>query len=379
MMRELLKLKRKWALTLIPAEIIIILICANYPFIAEYFFGRFVYRILSVVLGAITRWFPFSVAEMIIYASPIIIISLIGLFVRKIIKGRGMRKSILMRSVLNVFCFVSIASFMFVLLCGTNYYRYSFMEYVDYEVTDSDKEDLYGLCLYLADKVNEARDNMPEDNDGLSKLSYGSQREFFNKAEDIMSDFSKNYPSMKWSTGSAKPVLASRYMSYTDIVGIFIPFTMEANVNVDTVAYNQLSDVLHELSHLRGIMREDEANYVSYLACVSSKEPEFIYSGYMMAYIYASNKLYDEDYDMYYSVRKKLSDKVIADLVANSKYWRQFDTPVGNTISSVSNKVNNTYLSINGQKEGTKSYGMVVDLLLAEYKSKIESNNQHKN
>ena len=50
MMRELLKLKRKWALTLIPADIIIILICANYPFIAEYFFGRFVILVRKGVI-----------------------------------------------------------------------------------------------------------------------------------------------------------------------------------------------------------------------------------------------------------------------------------------------------------------------------------------
>ena len=53
---------------------------------------------------------------------------------------------------------------------------------------------------------------------------------------------------------------------------------------------------------------------------------------------------------------------------ANSEYWSKFETPAGNTISNVSNKVNNTYLNLNGQEQGTKSYGMVVDLLIAEYK-----------
>ena len=33
-----------------------------------------------------------------------------------------------------------------------------------------------------------------------------------------------------------------------------------------------------------------------------------------------------------------------------------------------SHNLNNTYLNLNGQEQGTKSYGMVVDLLIAEYK-----------
>jgi hypothetical protein len=200
------------------------------------------------------------------------------------------------------------------------------------------------------------------------ELSYESTRECFDVAGKVISDYTKDYPAIKWSVGKVKPVLASKYMSYTKTVGIYIPFTMEANVNIDTVAYNQPADAIHELAHLRGIMREDEANYIAYAACVNSKEPDFIYSGYMLAYIYATNQLYEEDIELYRKVREKLSEGVIGDLRANSEYWSKFETPVGNTISNVSNKVNNTYLNLNGQEQGTKSYGMVVDLLIAEYK-----------
>lgn len=68
-------------------------------------------------------------------------------------------------------------------------------------------------------------------------------------------------------------------MSYLDISGIYCPFTFEANVNV------HMNDVLipvtmcHELSHLSGYMREDEANFIAFLACLQSDDPEFRYSG----------------------------------------------------------------------------------------------------
>ena len=375
-MKNILKLKRKWLLILFPVAVVIILLCRASSFIAEYVFGRFVYRVFSVVVGAVTRWFPFSVAEIAIYLLLVGAIVILVWFVAHIIKGKGRRGEIAGKAVLNILCFVSVAVFLFVVMCGTNYYRYSFKEYLKYDITESDKNDLYELCKYLVTKVNEAREEITcVDENGVMQLSYESNSEFFREAEEIMSEFAKDYPALQWSTGSAKPVLASRYMSYTDIVGIFIPFTMEANVNVDTVDYNQPSDVLHELAHLRGVMPEDEANYVSYLACVSSGRKDFVYSGYMMAYIHASNKLYEEDYELYKEVRAQISDKVNADLYANSQYWKQFETPVGEVVSNVSTQVNNTYLQVNGQEDGVKSYGMVVDLLLAEYKYMMKQEN----
>ena len=234
-MREIIALKRKWLLLLLPIGIVIILVCRKWSFVAEYVFGRFVYKILSVIIGSITRWFPFSVAEIVIYMTPVALILLLILFVRRLVKSRGRRRIVAGKALLNMGCFISIAVFLFVVLCGTNYYRYSFAEYLDYEVTEYTKEDLYDLCVYLAEHVNEARELITEENsDGTMKLSYDTTRQFLNKAEEIISDFSKDYPSLKWCTGAAKPVIASKYMSYTDIVGIFIPYTMEANVNIDT-------------------------------------------------------------------------------------------------------------------------------------------------
>ena len=369
-MKDVLKLKRKRLLLLLPIAVVIIIICRVSPFIAEYVFGRFIYRIIAIIVGAITRWFPFSIAEITIYILCLALLVVPIVFMVHLIKGKGRRKEIFLKGLLNTFCFASVFIFLFVVMCGTNYYRYSFKDYLNYDIKESEKEELYELCLYLADKVNIARgDITSEYDDGVMKLSYKGVGEFFDVASDIMSDFADDYPAIKWSTGAAKPVRASIYMSYTDIVGIFIPFTMEANVNIDVIDYNQPFDILHELAHLRGIMPEDEANYVAYLACVTSEKADFVYSGYMMAFVLASNKLYDEDKDLYYEARKLLSDDVELDLIANREYWKQYETPVGEVVSNISTQVNNTYLQINGQEEGVKSYGMMVDLLLAEFRT----------
>ena len=378
-MKEIIALKRKWILLLIPISLFIIVLCKNFTFIAEYIFARGLYRVMAIIMGLVTRWFPFSVAEICIYLLPFIVVFLLGRFIYKAIKDKENRFMIIGKSILNILCTISIVLFAFVVLCGTNYYRYSFTTYLDYESGTYSKEDLYNLCDYLADKLNKAREDVAVDENGVMKLSYENNRELLSKAGTVMSEFVSDYPAYKYSTGTVKPVLASKYMSYTEIVGIYVPFTMEANINMDVPDHNHPVDALHELAHLRGVMPEDEANYVAYLACISSGEEDFIYSGYMLAFILSSNRLYDEDKELYRQVQNKLSDGVINDIRADITYWKKYETPTANKISNVSNKVNDTYLNLNGQTEGTKSYGMLVDLLLAEFKENENDINKENN
>ena len=121
----------------------------------------------------------------------------------------------------------------------------------------------------------------------------------------------------------------------------------------------------HELSHICGYMREDEANFISYLACIGSGEQDFAYSGTMLALIHSTNQLYAVDPEGWSEVRELLSDGVRRDLAANSLYWAKYDTPVGDSAS----RVNDAYLKANDQQDGLKSYGRMVDLLIAFYRA----------
>ena len=140
---------------------------------------------------------------------------------------------------------------------------------------------------------------------------------------------------------------------------------METNINVDVPDYSIPSTIMHELSHSYGFMREDEANFISFLGCIQSESLEFQYSGYMHALIHAGNKLAGIDMDLYTELNKTYDPGVRLDLNANSDYWDQFEDTV---IQEVSNVVNDTYLKANNQSDGVASYGRMVDLLLAWYR-----------
>ena len=57
----------------------------------------------------------------------------------------------------------------------------------------------------------------------------------------------------------------------------------------------------HEAAHHQGYYKENEANYLSFLACITSDDPTLRYSGYMRAYHYV-----DKAYRCFY---KDLTDE----------------------------------------------------------------------
>lgn len=239
------------------------------------------------------------------------------------------------------------------------------MDYSNLEVKDSTVEELYALTQSLATEANELRAQAPKvDEDGVFQLSE-STYEAAKDANEAYELLAKEYPVLGGSYAAPKPVFFSKMMSSTEITGVFFPFTMEANVNVDVPDYSIPSTMLHELAHLRGFMREDEANYLAYLAGMKSDNVELKYSSTMLALIIAGNALYDQSPDLYFKVKDLCSEEVLKDIRANSAYWVQYDDTV---ISTISNKINDTYLKANNQEDGVKSYGRMLDLLLAKYR-----------
>lgn len=378
-MKEILKLKRTRLFMLLPIGALFILLARLSPFIAECIFARGLYKILSLPLGLVTGIFPFSLAELIIVLSPFILLSVIICFVARLIKNKENRSMAVKKAAVNVLCFISVAVFLFIVLCGTNYYRYTFAVQYNLNVKERTVEELKELCVYLKRKAEESKAAVDKkDLDEKGVVVFGENRTYEDfsdvarEAKKAMSRLAEDYETLKYSTGGAKEVMLSKYMSYGSIVGIFIPFTMEANVNTDVAAYNRPADTCHELAHMRGYMKEEEANYIAYLACINSDEPIFNYSGYMLAFVIATNALYDYDSDAYWDIMEGLSEKVLADINYEREYWREIRShEMAEAAETIMNQVNDTYLKANGQESGVKSYGEMVDLLLAEYFGEI--------
>lgn len=367
-------MKRKYFLLLIPVSILCILLAKMFPAVAEYIFARGLFKIISIPLGFITGLLPFSIAEVLLILFPICMPVLIGRFCYQMLKRN--KKQVLKRWAVNMGVFASILLFLFTALCGTNYYRFEFEQFCEFEIEKYSEEELYSLCEYLAEKVNESKRELMNEGTKTDKnkvVILDNFSEVAKEARKAYQKLEKSYSIFKYSTGVAKPVFLSKYMSYTGIVGIYSPFTVEANVNTDVAGYNRPADMCHELAHLHGFMRENEANFISYLVCTNSDRAYFRYSGYMLGYIYATNTLYDENVKKYMEISSMLSEEVRADLDFEHEYWKELEsTEAYQTVEAVSDKVNDTYLKANGQTDGVKSYGKMVDLLIAQYLAELQ-------
>ena len=98
-------------------------------------------------------------------------------------------------------------------------------------------------------------------------------------------------------------------------------------------------------------------------AAVSSEDPVYQYSGYLMGYIHLSNALYRADPERWAEIRGLLPEEAAADLRYHSAYWAQFE----GLTAKVSTAVYDNALRSYGQTAGIQSYGTVVDLLVAYY------------
>lgn len=338
----------------------------QYSFIAEEVFAKKIFKVLSQGIAIFTGFFNFSLAELLIITGPVLFILFLIIHIVKIVKEKENRWYLAANTFLNVFIVLGVFALLYVWGCGVNYYRYPFSYYSNLTIQEASKEELYNLCMELSERTNAARAMLTENenDEGIYTLSI-TNKELGEKAQKAFKTLSKEYPVFSGIYPATKPVFFSRILSKMEITGIFIPFTMEANVNIDIPHYSIASTMCHELAHLHGFIREDEANYISYLACISSGDSDLIYSGLMEALIISGNALYAKDSELYFSVRETYSEAVVRDMKANSVYWKQFENTA---ISNAADKVNDTYLKANNQSDGIQSYGRMVDLLLAEYR-----------
>ena len=352
-----MKILRRASAVLITAAILLLYAARSVDGFAGWYTGH-IYRILAGVIGRFFGLFPFSVVELGLYGSVIaFLVFLIGGIIRR-------NLTYWKRFLSGLVFYAAVLLFLYAACCGVNYYRTPFSSYYFSTLNRMSAEDvvnkkeLVRLCEWLTDCLDGVAAELKDDGDAWRDLGEKGVRAMrtLGKTQSVLDVY---YP-------KAKPVTFSVILSAQQLAGVYSPFTVEANYNRDMVSYNLPHTICHELSHLSGFMREDEANFIGYLACIGSEDEDFRYSGYLMGWIYAGNALAKQDYEKYVELYMRLPESVRDDLSENNQFWDRYQGKV----AEASTKMNYTYLKVNGQSEGVKTYGRVVDLMLWDYCSK---------
>ncbi|MGI6451086.1 MAG: DUF3810 domain-containing protein [Desulfitobacteriia bacterium] len=352
---------------------------AAIPAVIENFYTLRLAKPAAGALSLASGVFPFSLAEVImIFLGAGLILGLVRflflllkailLRIKPSLKKARFRSQPktggLLSCLYRIIVLLGIIYFSFIILWGLNYNRLSFAEIAGLELQESSVEELAELSGRLIARANELRLSLPEDSRGVFQLEGGfpTVRALAPKA---LAKAGEIYPELAGNFGRPKPVFLSKLMSYTGISGIYFPFTGEANVNVDIPESLLPATTCHELAHQRGIAREDEANYIAWVACNLSEEPAFQYSGVQLALIYSMNALYEHAPEKARELQQQYSPQVARDLKYISEYWEKYEGKV----EEVASDINDAYLKSNRQEEGVQSYGRMVDLLLTEQKA----------
>lgn len=333
-----------------------------FPALMDWLYSGFIYKYLSQALSWAVSLLPFSLAELSLYAAALLITyGVCRLLLPPLRRGRSFLAELrllggrLGRSLLWL-------AGIFLLTCGLNYHRLPLATHAGYEVATQSVETLEAMNYCLLARVRDLEKGLRHGPDGATRMeqSFDTHKQRVGEAYKALA---LDLPAVRGTYPATKAFMASPLMSYCQVMGFYFPFTLEANINNHVPAFWLPALMAHEQAHVRGFMREDEANFLVFLVGRESRDTEVAYSCYLHTFLQSSRALYRAAPEAYRRLMAGLGPHVQADLEANARYWEPFRTAWGR----VAQGMNHVYLKANSQNEGLASYGKVVDLLLADY------------
>ena len=345
-------------LLLLPAGLLLPRFAAGHAAWIESVYCASLYPPVKDALSAFTSLVPFSVAELLLYGVCVFVPLLLIVYLIRAFAKRRWRQLVSLLLSLAILAGGMIT--LFYPLWGLCYFRAPLAARMELPVRERGKEELYALTCFLAREAASVRDTLAEDGAGVFAVP-GDAEDSFDALIPAYASLSAALPVFSGKVTRAKPVLWSEGLSWAGIAGIYIGFTAEPNVNVDQPDLLIPAGAAHEMAHQLGIASENEAEFVSYLACTHADVPAIRYSGLMHALIACGNALYGADAALFAEAAQLYSDGMRRDLAAYNAYWDAFEGPV----EEYATATNDNYLKHNQQESGVKSYGEVVDLLLA--------------
>lgn len=234
-------------------------------------------------------------------------------------------------------------------------------------------EELVAVRNFVVERCNELSLQMERDENGDIVYS-GDMKQ---TAIDTMQALGETYDGLSGYYPKPKVLHFSDFMCQQYMQGYYFPFSMEANYNDVMYITNKPATFCHELAHLKGYIYEDEANFIGYLACISSEDIFFTYSGYLSVLYYLDNDFYDavgRNRERYTS-EVMISEQVhIDNTFVKQEEWDRIngaaiiDTEV---VEAASDSFTEASLVLNGVEDGMISYNRVVKLLLQYYEGRL--------
>lgn len=332
-------------------------------------YRKYIFSNISVLFAKITGTVNISIGEVMICLGLLLLVLcvIIGLL--------GFLKIGILKKIRRIYfrCMVYVCIFIYAtetFHCFVLYHTKTLEDELylksDAYSSETDIERLLNVYNEVTIKMNELSLKVMRDENGdlIEDYSYEECKAALREVSDTFDLLDGYYP-------NPKKIYYSDIMSQQYLAGIYFPFSMEANYNKLMHCSNYPSTICHELSHLKGYIREDEANFIAYIACIHS-ENEFIqYSGYLSVYYYLLNDLIEYGNEDIYSRMERPNEYASKDniFVKEDVFEEIEKNAVISTkvLSDATDKFIDSNLKLNGVKSGMDNYNEVVRLLILYY------------
>jgi len=351
-------IRRYKKLLLIFALIILIKIFSADSLEVETFYTTRFYFHFSKILRFLFGWLSFSVGDILYFLAGCWIIWKLAKNTKLLYK-RQLSWKIAFKKLYGLVLLCGFIYVIFNIFWGINYDRKGIayqlkLTHLKYDIIDLEK-----MQSILLEKVNASRMAIAKQH-----MHFPSKKEIILKAEESYAEAQEKYPFLEYKIFSVKSSMYGTIGDYLGFTGYYNPFTGEAQINTTVPAFLQPYIATHEIAHQLGYAKENEANFVGYLAAVTSPDTLFHYSAYLDLFLYTNREVYYFDSTSSKNSLEKLNPWVKRDLVE----LQEFDLQHQFFLEPLINWMYGSFLKLNNQPKGLYTYNAVVAMVIAYYK-----------
>jgi len=331
----------------------------------ETVYANGIYPFVREFVGTLTGWMAYSFAELFIVLAIVWLIYRTFRNIRAVYRKRRSLRNLGAHMLSFSLALTGVFYTWGMLGWGFNYYRQPFLQIENLDRTGITTDELRAVCQKLVVEANELRLNLEED-DGVMRTE-DDDRSALKRVRVAFEVRGQEYISLRKGSVSRPKGLVLPLLPWLNISGIFFPYTGEANVGMEQPTHNRLFAGCHEAAHQLGWAREEEANFVGYAVCRRHPDADYRYAAAQAALSYALGALRQADPDAAAAVTLTLGKGLGRDWDASRNFWKRYDTRLGDAAM----RVNDAYLKAQGQEQGIRSYGLMVELLVADYRREV--------
>jgi len=334
------------------------------PGLVEVGYGSWIGPVIAQLLSLLTGWAPFSVALAGILGLIVWGLTRAVAGVRTVRSGDGSWPWVLLRGggwMAGVLGGVLIT---FYLSWGLNYMRPPLADRLALGTTPPPLESLTSLTTLAVREVNATYVTLHGTVDlGVPTSGPREPRRLSRAMRDGWARVGPalDLPHAGRAYGPVKTRGATRYLETFDLLGIYSPFTGEANVNGEAPLFAFAGVIGHEQAHQRTVTHEGEATFAGALAAIHTDEPLLRYGGWMRILRATMRDLGPAAPERRAELVRQLHPGVRRDLADYQEWLRRNASPA----APVARAANDTYLRSQGVPGGRLNYNLDTWLLTA--------------